>query len=110
MTRNKIFLLKKYLKNFNKKHLNFLSIVRTSEINDIGKMPTNCADLERMGHVLSGFFSVKGSKKIETVYCDFYPNQNGTTATACSRFLVIVCRIFFFFFLQSCRNGSDMLT
>jgi hypothetical protein len=30
-----------------------------------------------MGHKLSGFFSVKGSKKMEMVYCDFFPNQNG---------------------------------
>ncbi|XP_046456945.1 E3 ubiquitin-protein ligase BRE1-like isoform X1 [Daphnia pulex] len=50
---------------------------RTSEIVDIGKMPTSCSDLKRMGHKLSGFFSVKGSKKLETVFCDFYPNQNG---------------------------------
>jgi hypothetical protein len=42
-------------------------------------MPTSCADLERMGHKLSGFFSVKGSKKMETVFCNFYPNQYGTT-------------------------------
>nr|CAH0107912.1 unnamed protein product [Daphnia galeata] len=49
---------------------------RTREIVDIGRMPTSCLDLERMGHKLSGFFSVKGSKKIEMLYCDFYPNQN----------------------------------
>jgi hypothetical protein len=41
-------------------------------------MPTSCADLQRMGQKISGFFSVKGSKKtMEMVYCDFYPNQNG---------------------------------
>jgi hypothetical protein len=40
--------------------------------------PTSCEDLQRMGHKLSGFYSVKGSKKMETVYCEFYPNQNGT--------------------------------
>jgi hypothetical protein len=49
----------------------------TSEIVDIGQMPTSCSDLRRMGHKLSGFFSVKGSKKMEMVYCDFFPNQNG---------------------------------
>nr|CAH0101839.1 unnamed protein product [Daphnia galeata] len=49
---------------------------RTSEIVDIGKMPTSCFDLERMGHKLSGFFSVKGSKKMEMIFCDFNPNQN----------------------------------
>nr|CAH0109045.1 unnamed protein product [Daphnia galeata] len=51
---------------------------RTSEIVDIGKMPSSCSDLQRMGHKLSGFFSVKGSQKLEMVYCDFYPNQNGS--------------------------------
>jgi hypothetical protein len=40
-------------------------------------MPTSCFDLQRMGHKLSGFFSVKGSKKMEMIYCDFFPNQNG---------------------------------
>jgi hypothetical protein len=61
---------------------------RTSEIVDIGSMPTNCKDLDRMGHQLSGFFLVKGSEKMEIVYCDFYPNENGTP-TICLRFRVI---------------------
>ncbi|XP_046637862.1 uncharacterized protein LOC124316145 isoform X2 [Daphnia pulicaria] len=57
---------------------------RTSEFDsevkvDIGRMPTSCADLERTGHKLSGFFSVKGSKKMEMIYCNFFSNQNGTT-------------------------------
>jgi hypothetical protein len=40
-------------------------------------MPSSCFDLERMGHKLSGFFSVKGSNKMEMIFCDFNPNQNG---------------------------------
>ena len=40
-------------------------------------MPKSCFDLQRMGHKLSGFFSVKGSAKMEMIYCDFYPNLNG---------------------------------
>jgi hypothetical protein len=32
-----------------------------------------------MGHKLSGFFSVKGAKKMEMIYCNFFANQNGTT-------------------------------
>ncbi len=40
-------------------------------------MPNSCSDLQRMGHKLSGFFSVKGSEKLEMVYCDFNPNENG---------------------------------
>ncbi|XP_046637880.1 uncharacterized protein LOC124316155 isoform X3 [Daphnia pulicaria] len=50
--------------------------VQTSEIVDIGKMPTSCADLQQIGHKLSGFFSVKGSKKMEMIYCNFNANQN----------------------------------
>ncbi|EFX77937.1 hypothetical protein DAPPUDRAFT_320781 [Daphnia pulex] len=49
---------------------------RTREIVDIGQMSTSCSDLQRMGHKLSGFFSVKGSKKMKMVFCDFFPNQN----------------------------------
>jgi hypothetical protein len=30
-----------------------------------------------MGHKLSGFFSVKGSKQMEMIYCNFNPNKNG---------------------------------
>ncbi|XP_046645654.1 uncharacterized protein LOC124336071 isoform X2 [Daphnia pulicaria] len=47
---------------------------RTRIIVDIGEMPTSCEDLQRMGHKLSGFFLVKGSMKMEAVYCNFYPN------------------------------------
>ncbi len=44
-------------------------------------MPISCADLERMGQKVNGFFSVKGSKKMEMIYCNFSANQNGTTCT-----------------------------
>ncbi|XP_046456833.1 uncharacterized protein LOC124203958 isoform X2 [Daphnia pulex] len=49
---------------------------RTSEIVDIGKMPTSCADLQGMGQKANGFFSVKGLKKMEMIYCNFFANQN----------------------------------
>jgi hypothetical protein len=42
-------------------------------------MPISCADLERTGHKLSGFFSVKGAKIMEMIYCNFFANQNGTS-------------------------------
>ena len=74
----------KNLKHFQElvgnKEFEFFITDRTSEIVDIGQMPTSCSDLQRMGHKLSGFFSVKGSKKMEMVYCQFYPNKNGTTS------------------------------
>ncbi|XP_046456770.1 uncharacterized protein LOC124203921 [Daphnia pulex] len=49
---------------------------RTNKIVDIGHMPTSCEDLERMGQKVSGFFSVKGARKMEMIYCDFHPNKN----------------------------------
>nr|CAH0101326.1 unnamed protein product [Daphnia galeata] len=56
--------------------LNKMLNARTREIVDIKQMPTSCSDLQRMGHKLSGFFSVKGSVKMEMIYCDFFPNKN----------------------------------
>lgn len=45
----------------------------------IEEMPKSCEDLWRLGHSLNGIFAVKGSKNIESVYCDFNkrPNENG---------------------------------
>ncbi len=70
-----------------------MSIARTSEIVDIDKMPSSCADLQRLGYKLSGFFSVKGSQKMEMVYCDLYPNQNGRSYF---HFIGIWLSIFFY--------------
>jgi hypothetical protein len=33
--------------------------------------PTSCEDLWLIGHTLNGFYSIKGEKMIESVYCDF---------------------------------------
>ncbi|XP_046452877.1 uncharacterized protein LOC124200653 [Daphnia pulex] len=41
---------------------------------DIGRIPTSCEDLQRMGNTLNGVFLVKRSKKMETIYCDFSLN------------------------------------
>ncbi len=68
-------------------------------------MPTSCADLEQMGQRINGFFMVKGSKRMETVYCNFNANQNGTT---CSRFLVIVCLILLFTDKQKWIGYADV--
>ena len=39
------------------------------------KMPSSCQDLKNIGHVLSGFYSVKGQVQLkgvlQSVYCDF---------------------------------------
>jgi hypothetical protein len=58
-----------------------------------------------MGQKLSGFFSVKGSKKMEMIYCDFLANQNGTS---CSCFLVIVCLILLFTDKQKWIGYADV--
>ncbi|XP_046648303.1 uncharacterized protein LOC124338251 [Daphnia pulicaria] len=33
--------------------------------------PTSCEDLWKIGHKMTGFYSVMGTKMVETVYCDF---------------------------------------
>jgi hypothetical protein len=37
----------------------------------VSGMPSSCEDLWRMGHTLSGLYSVVGTKMVESVYCDF---------------------------------------
>jgi hypothetical protein len=41
--------------------------------------PTSCADLWRNGFVTNGLYSIKGSKQVEKVYCDFtkLPSEPG---------------------------------
>jgi hypothetical protein len=34
-------------------------------------LPKSCQDLWLIGHTLNGFYSVMGSAKMESVYCDF---------------------------------------
>ena len=44
----------------------------------INRMPSSCADLKLIGHVLSGFYTVKGNGVLNSVYCDFTKSVNGT--------------------------------
>ena len=46
----------------------------------VSGMPKSCTDLWRIGHSLSGLYSVMGTKQIESVYCDFskLPTDSGT--------------------------------
>ena len=39
--------------------------------NSFEGLPTSCEDLSQLGHSLNGFYTVKGSNGILTVYCDF---------------------------------------
>ena len=36
------------------------------------QMPTNCRELKTIGHMHSGFYTIRGSTtSLQTVYCDF---------------------------------------
>jgi hypothetical protein len=37
----------------------------------INELPSSCGDLKMIGHIWSGFYSIKGAKMMESVYCDF---------------------------------------
>ncbi len=68
-------------------------------------MPSSCADMERMGQKVNGFFSVKGLNKMEMIYCNFFANQNGTTCAIFACYCLSK-----YFCLQTNRNGSDIPT
>ena len=36
----------------------------------VSGMPRSCLDLWRIGHILSGLYSVMGTRMVESVYCD----------------------------------------
>ena len=42
-------------------------------------MPKSCHDLKKMGHLLSGIYSVQGDTNIEMVYCDMTTPGNLTS-------------------------------
>ena len=46
---------------------------------EVNGMPTSCEDLWRIGHTLSGLYSIMGTKMAESVYCDFkkLPSDEG---------------------------------
>ncbi len=50
----------------------------------VNGIPKSCADLWRMGHTLSGLYSVMGTKQMESVYCDFtkLPEDSGRNCKA----------------------------
>jgi hypothetical protein len=37
----------------------------------INGLPSSCGDLKMIGHTLNGFYSIMGSAKMESVFCDF---------------------------------------
>jgi hypothetical protein len=78
----------------------------------INGLPSSCADLKMIGHTLSGIYSVMGSAKMESVYCDFtkLPDDAGK----CFKFSRICCHYIPFNSIinseKVLRNGSDMST
>lgn len=42
------------------------------ETNEVmNAIPSSCKDLKRIGHGLSGFYSIKGKNSIDMVHCNF---------------------------------------
>jgi hypothetical protein len=58
----------------------------------IDKLPTSCQDLKQIGHVLSGFYTVKGVGVLQNVYCDFTKNVNGTGTKFFTKFNYVLHR------------------
>jgi hypothetical protein len=50
---------------------NYVSINNNQSAVAINGLPSSCADLKLIGHTLNGFYSVMGSAKMESVFCDF---------------------------------------
>jgi hypothetical protein len=77
----------------------------------IGKIPASCGDLQQIGHKKSGLYSVMGSNKIQTVYCDFTksPSDSGT-ANSKTKIAYSVKSILKNVIQQLCKNGSDLRT
>jgi hypothetical protein len=76
---------------------------------NLGLMPKSCQDLWLIGHTLNGFYSVMGSAKMESVYCDFtkLPDDAGKFF----RFSPIIhLQLLSIFYEKVSRNGSDTPT
>ena len=41
----------------------------------VTEMPSSCQDLKTNGHKLSGFYTVKGTGALRSVYCDFAKSE-----------------------------------
>jgi hypothetical protein len=79
----------------------------------INGLPSSCGDLKMIGHIWSGFYSVMGSAKMESVYCDF--TKPTDDAGKCFRFSPLFnCSNYLIFNSiideKVFRNGSDSST
>jgi hypothetical protein len=73
-------------------------------------LPKSCQDLWLIGHTLNGFYSVMGSTKMESVYCDF--TKPTDDAGKCFRFSRIIQLQLSNSIIDEkvSRNGLDMST
>jgi hypothetical protein len=62
----------------------------------INGLPSSCADLKMIGHIWSGFYSVMGTAKMESVYCDF--TKLPDNAGKCFRFTLFSCNYIYIFY------------
>ncbi|XP_046637474.1 uncharacterized protein LOC124315774 [Daphnia pulicaria] len=51
-------------------------LTKSTASSSIGKIPTSCAELQKIGHKKSGMHSIMESNKVVTVYCDFTKLSN----------------------------------
>jgi hypothetical protein len=73
-------------------------------------MPKSCEDIWRIGHTLSGLYSVIGNQMVESVYCDFtkLPGDSGKHFFLPYSFTTIFYRFKFIIFMEKdFKNGSD---
>jgi hypothetical protein len=79
----------------------------------INGLPSSCADLKLIGHTLSGIYSVLGSAKMESLYCDFtkLPTDPGKCLDSYQLFRCNYCLFFNSIInVKVSRNGSDTST
>jgi hypothetical protein len=71
-------------------------------------LPKSCQDLWLIGHTLNGFYSVMGSAKMESVYCDF-TKLDGDEGNFSESFIKIINGAFLIH-EKVFRNGLDTST
>jgi hypothetical protein len=78
----------------------------------INGLPSSCGDLKMIGHTLNGFYSVMGSTKMESVYCDFTKLPIAMRVNV-SHFTLFSCNYLFFNSIineKVLRDGLDTPT
>ncbi len=76
----------------------------------LAELPASCEDLWLIGHTLNGFYSIKGTKMIESVYCDFTQLPGDASKFNLKKSFPIDLISFDDFLEKISRNGSDTPT